>query len=252
MLFRRIRQLAGALACCGFLFLSPAFSQDRSAANPQAPSWTLKMPALLHLDEAQETAFQSYAKTLSRPSAQPPAVSASQFGAMTSPERLDFIADHMAADLTVVRGQAEAMRRFYASLRPEQRTKFDEATRPAPERIGVPGDPIDQPHPDKPDYSLPSHTNPDWLIKPRGEDMARVYPTEALRRGLEGSVILMCVADENGYLKDCVVQDEAPKDMGFGNAALEMSAYMRMIPASDYGVPRPAQVNIPLNFNTRE
>ncbi len=168
------------------------------------------------------------------------------------PQRLDYLADHIEADLTSARAGAQALRQFYSLLSPEQRQLFDEVTRPP---VGGPGAAVDaspQPAPSAPNYGLPSHTNPTWMIKPRGEDLARVYPTAAWKAKVTGKVLMSCIADEDGYLADCVVQDENPKGMGFGNAALEISAYMRMVPATNYGVPVRSAVNMPITFTPRK
>jgi hypothetical protein len=57
---------------------------------------------------------------------------------------------------------------------------------------------------------------------PSGNDLARDYPSKASRESISGRV----VPDEAGYLTECVVRREAPAGEGFGNAALEMTAYI--------------------------
>ena len=64
--------------------------------------------------------------------------------------------------------------------------------------------------------------------------------------------MIVCVADEDGYVADCVVKGEEPAGMGFRNAALEATAYMRMTPATDYGVPVRSSVAAPLKFTPPE
>jgi TonB family protein len=58
--------------------------------------------------------------------------------------------------------------------------------------------------------------------------------------------------DEDGYLKDCNVTTETPVSQGFGNAALEMSAYMRFQPATRYGVPMSSDINVPIRFDSND
>jgi TonB family protein len=247
MVPRVIRRLAWTFAGCGFLICSAASAQNQPVTSRQPPPWTLRVPSLLHLSESQASAFQSYVQALP-PNPSPP-MGVSQFRDLTALERLEYVAGLAARDAKSLSSQVEALRSFHATLTPEQRALFDDFTRPPPETIGVAADPIDVPHPDKPDYKLPSQTDPSWLIKPRGEDMARVYPSAAMRLNTAGKTVLKCTADENGYLKDCVIESESPAGMGFGNAGLEMSAYMRMVPATVYGIPHAAEVTIPLVFS---
>ena len=167
---------------------------------------------------------------------------------MPLPQRFDFVADEMAIDLRNERARAEAARKFYSALSPGQRQQFDEAMLPTTGRPGLAADPTPLPAEVRNGFTLPSHTDADWMVKPRGEDMARVYPSLALRTKEPGSVVLSCTADEDGYLTDCVVSNETPPGQGFGNAALEMTAYMRMKPATNFGVPVRSTVNLPVNF----
>lgn len=101
--------------------------------------------------------------------------------------------------------------------------------------------------PSPPNYSMPSHTDPVWLSKP-GDVLARLYPSAALAQRLLGKVLLHCTVDVSGYLFDCTVESETPAHVGFGNAALEATGYMKMRPATQYGVPVPSPINIPLTF----
>ena len=98
------------------------------------------------------------------------------------------------------------------------------------------------------EYSLTSHTAASWLVKPKGEELWRVYPTAAKQRNVAGNVVLRCIAGADGFVSQCSVLSEAPANQGFGNAALEMTAYMRMNPATEHGVPVPSPVNIPVAF----
>jgi len=86
------------------------------------------------------------------------------------------------------------------------------------------------------------------MVKPRGDDVARVFPAAALKGKITGSALMTCAVDEDGYLADCVIDEETPAGMGFGNAALEVSAYMRMFPATNYGVPVRSTVTVPIKF----
>ena len=242
--------LAAALACGWLCAAASTEAQAGPTTPPPPPGWTLRIPDLLHLDAQQAAAFQVYVSALPDPKAQPAPLSAEQFGAMAMPRRLDFVADHMAADLAKQRELAHAMQRFYAVLSPDQRQRFDDATRPPTERLEIATDGALPFPPQTPDYQLPSHTNPHWLIMPQSDDLQRIYPTAALKAGVAGLVHMACTADDQGYLKDCVVRDETPAGLGFGNAALEATGYMRMYPATNFGVPARAFVIVPLRFSS--
>lgn len=167
-------------------------------------------------------------------------------------ERLDYWAQHMTRVVASAQGDAASLRRFYESLTADQKAQFDEATRMNRMGPSVAGDVVESPPSKAPNYRLPARTEADWLIKPTAENISRVYPSAALEKYVAGKVILGCTADEDGYLKDCLVRSETPKDMGFGNAALEVTGYMRMQPATEYGVPVRGPVQVPLNFSPGE
>jgi len=92
------------------------------------------------------------------------------------------------------------------------------------------------------------HTEPDWLDKPTGDELARVYPRAALGHRVTGSAMLHCIVSTEGYLSDCTIVNETPQDAGFGNAALEATGFMRMKPATTNGVPVESDVAVPVNF----
>jgi TonB family protein len=142
--------------------------------------------------------------------------------------------------------RARTVHRFYDLLSPDQRKAFDEATAPTThEQLATI---VTQPRPETPDYSAPSHTNPDWLVRPTPEELARVYPRAAAAKGVGGRAVLTCTVDVDGYLSECVVDSDTPSGAGFGNAALEITAYMRFLPMTDYGIPHESKVTVPINF----
>jgi TonB family protein len=210
-------------------------------------TWSSKMTELLKLNATQQSALKDYLATIPD-SSKYPTMDDEQRRAMTMPQRLDFVSDRIAFDLPIARSEAAAAHRFYDLLSVEQRKIFDNTTMLSVEhaRLGFEAGSLSLPG--APNYEFPSHTNPSWLVKPTGEELSRVYPTVAQRNHTTGKVSMTCAVDNEGYLTDCVIVSEVPKDQGFGNAALEMSAYMRMNPATNYGVPTPANVTVPLNF----
>lgn len=97
----------------------------------------------------------------------------------------------------------------------------------------------------------PAMTQPDWKIRPTGADLARAYPAEAARTGQEGMAAIACRVSVEGRLENCAVKREAPEGMGFGRAALNLSADFRFAPAMRDGQPvAGGRVTIPIRFST--
>jgi len=92
-------------------------------------------------------------------------------------------------------------------------------------------------------------TNPDWLRRPSGAEIARYYPERAARRGVEGRAVIGCQVTASGRLADCRVTTEAPADEEFGDAALKMSRHFKMRPMTRDGVPvSGGTIRIPIRF----
>lgn len=91
----------------------------------------------------------------------------------------------------------------------------------------------------------PTITNPEWRRRPR--DLARYYPAAALRRRVEGLVVLECVVGVSGAL-GCVVAEENPGGWGFGAAALEIAGDHQMAPALSAGRPVEARYRMRIPF----
>ncbi|HEY2047974.1 MAG TPA: energy transducer TonB [Caulobacteraceae bacterium] len=90
---------------------------------------------------------------------------------------------------------------------------------------------------------------PDWLRKPTGDDLARVYPRDALRHRINGFAVISCGVTEKGELTDCkVLQETLPID-GFGEAALKLMPLFAMSPVTPDGKPvGGATVTVPIRF----
>lgn len=92
-------------------------------------------------------------------------------------------------------------------------------------------------------------TRPDWAQKPSGDDMERFYPERARTEEVGGRATIVCVVNATGSLADCTVADETPKDYGFGDAALSLSAMFRMKPKTIDGTPVDGgDITIPIIF----
>jgi len=92
-------------------------------------------------------------------------------------------------------------------------------------------------------------TAPDWLERPSADEFAEHYPGVAASLEIEGRATIACVVNAQGRLIDCEVTSEAPRDLGFGAAALAMSESFKMRPQMENGVPvEGGEVRIPLRF----
>jgi TonB family protein len=90
---------------------------------------------------------------------------------------------------------------------------------------------------------------PDWVRKPTGEDLAKLYPKAAMDAGKEGMAVISCRVRADGTLRACKVRSQKPAKYGFGEAALKMSSEFRMRPQTlDGKATSGGRVNIPIKF----
>jgi TonB family protein len=226
-----------------------AEAQDGARKSSPYALWAAKLLPTLHLTDDQKAVFERWLATASPVPASGGDLSTQDYLAMSPPRRADYVADRLEQFTVLMRAQAKALHEFYDQLSFEQRKLFDNAMSPPSTEHAAPsnGAASDAPPP-PPNYRLSSHTNADWMVMPTHDDVSRVFPTAAAAAGISGKVKMRCAVDTEGYLTECVVEEETPAGYGFGNAALEMSAYMRMKPATDFGIPVRSTVDVPVNF----
>jgi len=104
-----------AVICAG-----PAFGQGGMGAVHDA----------LHLNAAQEQAWQAYQANVAAPAqAQARRSAATQmFPHLSAPQRMDLVEAEMKQELADLRRQSQAMKLFYATLSLEQQRLFDTNT----------------------------------------------------------------------------------------------------------------------------
>ena len=94
-----------------------------------------------------------------------------------------------------------------------------------------------------------TQVTPDWRQRATGEDLARVYPRQAARRGVEGIAMVTCKVTKEGTMVDCAVEQEVPSSEGFGEAALKLMPKFRMRPLTRNGSPVDGGVvRLPIQF----
>ena len=113
--------------------------------------------------------------------------------------------------------------------------------------LGVQGAPAASDTPSSPD--VPRITSPHWLSSPTAIELASVYPPQAAKHGIGGSVRFRCIVTDEGRLTDCQVLSEAPAGKGFGEAALRLAKFFLMTrTTSDDRPVGGAVVIIPMRF----
>jgi protein CpxP len=97
-----------------------AWRHDRQEAQAKA------LQAVLNLRPDQEAAFQAFQAAMTPPPREHgDHMDRAALQAMTTPQRLDRMADRMAKRQAAFRARADAIKSFYAALSPEQQRAFD-------------------------------------------------------------------------------------------------------------------------------
>jgi protein TonB len=95
-------------------------------------------------------------------------------------------------------------------------------------------------------------TNPEWLHKPTGDDIAASYPRAARDNHKSGVVTMRCTVTANGELTACEIVGEDPAGWDFGAATLGLAPNYRMKPKTPDGRSvAGAVVTIPLHWMLR-
>ncbi len=85
---------------------------------------------------------------------------------------------------------------------------------------------------------------PAWIDRPVGD-----YPRIALRAGVHaGAAKVKCRVSVDGVPFDCVIEDEDPMGMGFGDAALKAMGDARLTPRREQGAATEANIAFTMRF----
>ena len=92
--------------------------------------------------------------------------------------------------------------------------------------------------------------DPMWLTRVNPESVAKLFPAAAAAAGIRTGVgTVVCAVKHDGGLSDCAVVSEEPVGMGFGNAALQVAAVMKMNPWTAEGDPVDgARIRLPVRL----
>lgn len=84
---------------------------------------------------------------------------------------------------------------------------------------------------------LKAETSPAiYLRVPTHQEKTALYPQEARRRGVAGTVVMACQVLRDQRLHDCLIREESPAGLGFGEATLRAAPYFRGRPERIDGV----------------
>ena len=98
-------------------------------------------------------------------------------------------------------------------------------------------------------FANPAQMPPGFRRMPSSDDLAKVYPEKALRRGVAGEAVIECGITTQGEMADCALASETPGNYGFGLAALRLAPLFNVEPKMKNGVPvKGAAVSIPVKF----
>lgn len=95
---------------------------------------------------------------------------------------------------------------------------------------------------------------PEWAALPSPADFTAVIPAAARTAGVyQARVVMACTVGMKGALEGCEAQSEAPKGLGYAEAALRLSPAFRLSVWTDEGLPTVGgKVRVPLRFDLDE
>ena len=89
----------------------------------------------------------------------------------------------------------------------------------------------------------------EWVATPSGQDIAEVFPPDAVTAGKSGAVLLDCQVAREGSLEACAVEIEDPVGLEFGAAAMALAPLFKMAVLCQDGTSAPGRrVRIPIMF----
>lgn len=95
-----------------------------------------------------------------------------------------------------------------------------------------------------------SLTQVQWVATPNGQDIADVFPPDAVKAGKSGAVLLDCQVAREGSLEACTVEIEDPVGMEFGAAAMALAPLFKMAVVCQDGTAAAGRhVRIPIMFS---
>lgn len=99
------------------------------------------------------------------------------------------------------------------------------------------------PHPNGDLLPIPVITEPHWMRTPTADELMRAYPKAALRAGVEGHATMKCRVGDDDRPTNCVIIEETPPGVGFGQATLSLAPDFKADPMMKGG-----QVVVPLRW----
>ncbi|HEX3919497.1 MAG TPA: TonB family protein [Caulobacteraceae bacterium] len=92
--------------------------------------------------------------------------------------------------------------------------------------------------------------DPIWLQSYNPQALAALFPQAAVKAGiLDGRATVVCSVVHDGSLNDCSVTSETPAGLGFGSAALQIAAVMKMNPWTRQGAPvEGGRIRLPIHL----
>jgi len=96
----------------------------------------------------------------------------------------------------------------------------------------------------------PQLTHIRWKRQPSEDDISAAYPALAVNKGATGAAVMNCFVTAVGTLTGCRIMSQTPGGLGFGDAALDLSALYVLEPTTAMGESvAGGAVSVEVNFN---